>query len=760
MPGSENHWIGRPVPRAEDLFLIRGQGRYVSDIEFDNQWTMALVRSPHPHALIKSIRLDKAKELVGVHAVLTAESFERLKQPIPGMEPIAPTPLADQRVRYVGEPIVAILADNRYLAEDAIERVEISYEPLPVLTQAEDAVSSATKLHPEFGSNILDTVEYQSGDGKAALAHADHVIRATLKMGRVSAQPMEPRGIAAQFDPNTGGLLVYHSTQSVHRAQERIAQLLQLEKSQVHVIAPDVGGGFGVKNGSYPEEALVCFFAHHYQRAIKWNGDRFEEFLSTYQEREQIHDVELGLMHDGTIVGISDTYYQDNGAYPGGGVLVSRTTARNIPGPYRIPNIEIHGYAVMTNKVPQAPYRGAGRPQGHYVIERMLDRAADALGLDRIAIREKNLVRADDLPYTVGIPDMIYDSGNFPIAFSEAIERIDTETFRRRQEESLHKGQRLGLGIANYVEISAGFGFENVRLTLQPDGGILLTTGATGQGQGHRTSLAQVAAEALDLPLDQITVVEGDTGQIDKGIGTFGSRTMIMAGNAARISSEGFLKKAKARAADLLEAHVDDILCQSGRFFVEGVPSLSLSWADLARHREMDHLEPLAYEDSFTSQTPTYGFGCHAIIVNVDPNTCDIRIERYVIVHDGGTIINPLLANGQVIGGTVQGLGTALYEEMVYSPDGQPLTTSFLDYRLPGANESPDIEIYHQNHAAPSNPGGYKGVGEAGIIPSQALILSAVEDAFRDLHLKLNVAPITPGRLYQSLQELKGGDRR
>ncbi len=755
---TEPRLVGQPLPRVEDLALIQGQGQYVSDVHFDGQWAMALVRSPHAHAKILSIEVAAAKELAGVKAVITADPFEELKRPLPGMAPIAPPPLAYDRVFYVGQPVALILADNRYVAEDAAELVSVQYEALPALTDAIEAAADTLVLHPELGTNTLDRVQYESGEGKRALENADHVIRATLRLGRVSAQPMEPRAVAAHYDAIEQQLIVYDATQSVHRAQERIAEFLNMPPERIRVIAPEVGGGFGVKNGTYPEEALVVWCAVHFNNPVKWAGDRFEEFLSTYQEREQIHHVELGVNHDGTLVALVDTYFQDNGAFPGGGMIVCRTTARNLPGPYRIPHLFIDGRAVLTNKVPQAPYRGAGRPQGHYIIERMLDRAADTLGMDRVAIRMKNLVRSDDLPYHSGIPDVVYDSGDFPRTFQDLLNLVDVDACRARQREALKNGVRLGLGLSNYVEVSAGFGFEGVKIELGDRGRIRLSTGATGQGQGHRTALAQIAADALSIPIDRIEVVEGDTGSIAKGIGTFGSRTIIMAGNATEKTSVGLIEKAKLAAAKLLEAHVEDILFEAGQFHVKGVPSVALDWAELAEQWKREGEPPLVHEDAFGSNTPTYGFGSHAMIVRVDENTAGIQIERYVIVHDGGSIVNPLLANGQVIGGTVQGLGSALYEEMIYNEDGQPLTTSFLDYRLPGANESPDIEIHHRDYPAPNNPKGYKGVGEAGIIPSQAIVLSAVEDAFRDRGLHLDFAPVTPTRLFQALAALKGGD--
>ncbi len=746
-------WIGRSIPRVEDPMLVQGRGQYVSDVRFDRQWVMTLVRSPHAHAKIRTIRPEKAQRLPGVHAVITAFNMPDLGRPLPGMTPIAPPILAHQRVHYVGQPVAAILADNRYLAEDAADLVEVDYEPLPALIDAETAAGNELILHPDFGTNILEHIEISHGEGQNALKAADHVITATLKMGRVSAQPMEPRGVAAAYDADAGSLTIYHATQSVHRAKDRIAALLNLDPRLVRVITPEVGGGFGVKNGSYPEEALVAYLARHYQRPIKWAGDRFEEFLGTYQEREQTHHVKLGVKNDGSIVALVDTFFQDNGAFPGGGTLVAQSTARNLPGPYRIPNFTIDGYVVMTNKVPQAPYRGAGRPQGHYVIERMLDRAADQLGMDRADIRLKNLVRPQDFPYGTGIQGVTLDSGDYPAVFQELLNVIDVPEFRRRQQKALKDGIRLGLGLAACVEISAGFGFEGVRLQLEDDGRILCTTGATNQGQGHRTSLAQIAADTLKVPLHQIVVIEGDTDRIEKSIGTFGSRTMIMAGNATHIAGQGFITKARELAAHILEAHVDDVQFSDGRFSVKGVPGISLDWNALAHERRKSGSQPLIYEDYFSSNQPAAGFGAHAAIVRVDEDTAEVRIERYVILHDSGNVINPLLATGQVIGGIVQGLGSALYEEMLFGTDGQPLTTSFMDYRLPGANEMPDIEVHHRDYPAPTNPGGYKGVGEAGIIPSQAIVLAAVEDAFRDRGLVLEYAPVAPRRLFTVLNE-------
>jgi carbon-monoxide dehydrogenase large subunit len=748
-------YVGRPIPRVEDMPLLTGRGRYVSDVRFDGEWVMAVVRSTYAHARIVAVDTREARSLAGVHAVITVQDLPDLARPLADGSQVPVRALAADVVRYVGEPVAVVLAENRYVAEDAAERVNVSYDPLEAVADVEAALADRVILHPALGTNVVDHVHFARGDGAEALERADVVVSATLRMGRVSAQPMEPRGVVATYDAGTDQLTVYHSTQAVHRARDRIAAYLGVPPERVRVVTPDVGGGFGVKNGAYAEEALVAYLARHFRRPVRWAGDRFEEFLATYQEREQVHHVRLGVTRDGDIVALVDRFYQDNGAYAAGGPVVARTTARNLVGPYRIPHFAIDGFTVLTNKVPVAPYRGAGRPQGHFVIERMLDRAADLLGMDRAAIRARNLVRPEELPYDAGVPDVVYDSGDFPRALADLLTHIDYDGFRRRQAELRRQGRRIGLGLACYVEISGGFGFEGAHLTLMADGRIEVATGAASQGQGHRTALAQVAADRLLRPLDAVVVVEGDTARIARGFGTFGSRTMIMAGSATSAAAEELAERARRTAAERLEAAVEDVELTPEGFAVRGVPGRTCSWTELARWLAERGVPPLTAEAYFSADVPTFGFGAHALEVSVDPATARVTLERYVILHDGGTVVNPLLSDGQVIGGAVQGLGSALTEEMVYGPDGQPLTTTFLDYVLPGATEMPDIEILHRNYPAPTNPRGFKGVGEAGIIPSQAVVLAAVEDAFRDRGLKLDMAPVTPKRLFEALAALE-----
>lgn len=741
-------YIGQRLPRVEDQPLIRGEGRYVGDFHDSAQWVAAIVRSTHGHAKISSIDASSAEKVPGVHGVYTAASHPELGRPMPGDGTPSQSPLARDRVRYVGEPVAMVLADNRYIAEDAAELVAIQYQALPAVTSIEQAQTQDILLHPDLGTNTADQAHETRGTGSEAFAACDVIIEETFSMGRVSAQPMEPRGLFARYLPETGGLLVHYPTQSVFGAKGRIVEFLGLDPEQVQVVSPDVGGGFGAKNGAYPEEFLVTWAAIRFQRPVKWTGDRFEEFLATTHEREQVHHAKLGLTQSGRIVALEDIYYQDNGAYPNRGGIPFHHTVDNLIGPYDIPNVSIAGHMMLTNKVPQAPYRGAGRPQGHFVIERLMDRAAAALDMDRSEIRMKNLYTGGSVSGTGN-----FDSGDFRATFQTLLNQVDYTHREERRSQALAEGRYVGLGIANAVEISGGFGFEGAHLTLLEDGRVQLATGAVAHGQGHRTALAQIVADALDIRFEQIVVQEGDTRHIGRGIGTFASRTAIMAGNAAREGSQQFLAKLKNLAAERLEADSADIVWENGQFFVRGVPAHAVTLQDLAAYAKSNGQDAVAVEHYYQSKGAAYGFGSHAVTVEVDRATGGVRVMDYCIVHDGGRIINPLLADGQVIGGTVQGLGTALLEEMIYDETGQPLTTSFLDYQLPGAVESPDITIVHANFPAPGNPEGIKGVGEAGIIPSQAVVLSAIEDALKPLGVTLNHAPVTPKRLFQALEK-------
>jgi carbon-monoxide dehydrogenase large subunit len=511
-----------------------------------------------------------------------------------------------------------------------------------------------------------------------------------------------------------------------------------------------------VKNRLYPEDALAAYLAMRTGRPVKWVGDRREEFLSTNQERDQVHEAALGVRRDGTIVALVDHFVQDNGAYCMAGLVVPETTCVSLPGPYRVPNIAVEGVVVLTNKVPVSPYRGAGRPQGTFVMERLLDLAADALGQSRVAIRDANLLRPQDLPYRSGVRyrdvPLEIREGDFPAIMHAALDHLELQDLAREKADLARQGRLLGLGLANYLEISSGLGFEGAKVRLAEDGMIEIASGSASQGQGHPTMLAQIAADRLGVEMERIRVIEGDTGAIARGIGTFGSRTTVMAGNAVSAAARVFREKLLAEAAERLEASPADLVLRDGAVYVEGVPARALLLSTLAADEALR--DRLTVEHYYQTEEPALGMGTHAVLVEIDRETLALRLRRYVIVHDAGVVVNPLSADGQTIGAAVQGLGTTLYEELHLDESGQPLNTSFMDYLLPGAVEMPDFEIHEREFPATSNPEGFKGLAEGGIMPPMAAVLSAVEDALAIPGLHLEEIPVTPAKLHALLSRL------
>lgn len=742
--------IGSALPRREDERLVRGQGRYVTDLAFPGQLFAVFVRSSHAHARLGTIDIRAALQVPGILAVLTAPDLGPAWKPLPGSDECPRYPLARDVVRHVGEPVAVVIAENRYRGEDAAERVAVDYDPLPAVTDVE-APASEVPLFPGRPDNVYLKRHETVGDGRSALDSAPVVVEATLRLARVAGQPMEPRGIVAHPGGEGGvALTVYEATQGVHGARTRIAGWLGLPEDRVRVLAPDVGGGFGVKNGAYPEEALVPYLALRWERPVAWLGDRLEEFLATNQSREQVHHARLGVSREGRIIALVDHFDQDNGAYPAGGPIVLHSTLFNMAGPYRIGHVDVIGRGILTNKVPVGPYRGAGRPEANFVIERLLDRAADALGMDRAEIRRRNLVRPADLPHATGLGPVL-ENGDYPTAFAALLEQSGYEAFRDEQSEARSHGRYLGLGVAAYLESSGG-AFEMARLTLQSDGTVLLATGAASQGQGHETALSQVVAASLDVPLEAVRVVEGDTAAVPRGIGTFGSRTMVTAGGSARQAAVALRTQIIERAADLLEAHPDDLDWDQGTITVAGVPARRLTLRDLAAAAP----EPLAAEAA-DPVSGTFGFGGQAIKVSVDPETGIVSVLECLIVHDGGRIVNPLLAEGQIVGAAVQGLGTALFEEVSYDQDGQPINTSFIDYLLPSADTVPEFRLIHHTAPAAHIPGGFKGIGEAGIIPSQAALAAAVEDALAPFGFVVDRMPVRPQTIVMHMRQSREG---
>ncbi|MER3456268.1 MAG: xanthine dehydrogenase [candidate division GAL15 bacterium] len=779
-------WIGQAVPRKEDPRLLTGRGRFVADIQPPGVAHMVVVRSTHAHARILGVNLSEARAQPGVFLAKAARDFD---PPFPRLPPIVSHPamrhampyvLAEQVVRYVGEPVAVVVARNRYEAEDAAERVEVSYEELPAVVDPEAAQrADSPQLHPEAPGNVMAYVPIRVGDPGTAFGRADHVIRARLRIRRCSPQPMETRAVVVEPDLRGGRpeLRVWLTTQSPHTARRILAYVLGMEEERIRVIAPDVGGGFGAKNRFYPEYALAARLALELGRPVKWVEDRVEDFLSTYQERDQIQELELALDAEGRVLGLRGRVVSDNGAYDSSfGIVPPLTTAMTLVGPYRIPNIAVDVVCVYTHKTPLAPYRGAGRPQGVFGIERLMDLAADALGLDPAELRRRNLLSPEDLPYDTGVPrrdglgTMVYDSGDYPALFQRALGLLDYEGWRARQREAWRAGRYIGIGVVPYVEMSGLGLYETATVRVGSSGRIHVYAGCASQGQGHETVLAQIVAERLGVRFEDVEVVVGDTGLVPTGIGTFASRSAVAAGNAVREAALLVRSKALRVAAHLLEASPDDLELTDGVVRVRGAPDRAVALrtlAQLASGPNLDatrvprglrfsaDLQPgLEATYSFDAGALNYAYGTHAAVVEVDPRTGFVRILRYVIAHDCGVELNPALVEGQVLGGFAQGIGNALYEELVWDGAGQPLVRTYADYLIPTVGEVPEVVVVHTETPSPSNPEGVKGVGEGGTMPVPAVLNAAAEDALRPFRVRLLESPLRPEHVLEALGEL------
>jgi carbon-monoxide dehydrogenase large subunit len=738
--------IGDPVPRREDRRLLTGRGHYVGDIAAPDSLHLAFARSPHAHARITGVDLDAARRAPGVVAVWDAAELSMPDLPAFTMgDRFRATPqpaLADGRVLFVGQPVVAVLAVDRYRAEDACDLVDVSYEPLPPVLDPRFP-DAGPPLHGG-STNVVGENTLRQGEGRSALRGAAHVVSVSLRLGRVVGNPMEPRAVLVSYDESSGRLEVQAATQGVFGLRRSIAQWLSLEERQVHVSAPDIGGGFGLKNRLYPEDAVASAMALRLRLPVRWTGDRQEEFLATNQERDQYHEAQIGVDGAGRIVAVVDDYIQDGGAFCAAAAIPFGTTAISIPGPYRIPHLDVHGTLVATNKVPVGPYRGAGRPQGNFVMERLLDAAADALNIDRIEIRRRNLITPEDLPYETA-SHIRYDHGNFPAMLRRAEGAIDHPRFRERQQAARDAGRRIGLGVVDYVELSAGGGFEDAVYRLLPGGIVEVSSGSSSQGQGHETAFAQVVSERLGLPLEQIVIREADTDRVTRGVGTFGSRSMTISGNALADGAEKFKTTLLEEAARRLEASIEDLTYDSGTVSVQGVPVRSVTLRELAGEHRIEAT------GSFTASGQEYAFGVHAVTVEVDAETGLVKLLDYLICHDAGRTVNPLLADGQTIGGTVQGLGTVMYEELGIDGAGQPENASLMDYLMPSAADMPVFTIIPQDYRSTGNPEGFKGLAEGGTIPPMAAVLSAVEDALGPGKIHLRTLPLKPDALLQAM---------
>ncbi len=783
--------FGEPVRRREDARLILGKGRYLDDIGH-SALAAAFVRSPHAHARIVDIDVEGALDVDGLVAIYTYEDLHGpMAEPLPVLIPHpqmhAPRtgyPLADGEVNHVGEPIVMVVATDRYVAEDVCDRIVVTYEELPVVVGVDAAHAAAAAVHEEIPDNVAARHHQETGDVDAALAGSPHTLSFTQYIERSACMPMEGKGVHAKWDADDGSLRVYTSTQASTSVRAAIAAKLELSLDKVEVIAPDVGGGFGVKIvHPWPEELLVPLAAIALQAEVKWAEDRREHFISSAHEREQRQEITVGYDDDGRITALDVHIWHDNGAYTPYGIIVPIVTATQLVGPYALPVYRVVVESVYTNTVIVTPYRGAGRPQGCYAMERTMDRVADDLGLDRALVRERNLIRADQFPYDHRLTfqdgrPVIYDSGDYPGLLDRLRALVgwsETDTMRA---EAAARGKLLGVGMAMYVEGTGPGPYEGGHVQVLGSGKVLVSTGLTSQGQGHETVFAQIVASELGVPIEDIEVTTGDTRRFGYAVGTFASRAAVMSGNAIALAARGVREKALRIAADVLEADPSDLEIEEGVVQVRGTPGASIplrtvavlsnplryAFDEAAKQATQfarpgsDDKPPVAvgdapgleHRDYYSPIRSTFASGAHAAIVEIDPATWEIDIVKYAVVHDCGNVVNPMIVEGQVHGGVAQGVGGALYERMAYDKDGQLQNASFMDFLMPYASEVPDIDIDHQSTPSPLNPLGIKGAGEAGVIPGSAALASAIEDA---VGRRIAAMPTSPTELYDLMRD-------
>ena len=720
--------------------------------------------------------------------MLTAAELGALNQPTPLLiphpeltHPRTPPPLAVDEVRYAGELVTLIVADDRYRAEDAAQLIDVEYEPLPAVVDLEAAgANDSPRVHADVPENRAARVTQRVGDPDAVFASAAHVFSERLVIERSCGSPLETRGVVADYDARTGMLRAWISTQAPLPIKNGLARLFGLPEFKVEVIAPDVGGGFGTKIMLfYPEEILIPAAAIRLGRAVKWIEDRAEHLTSSSQERGQLHEVEVATDEAGRILGLRDRFLHDAGAYTPYGIIVPLITSTQLPGPYRLRHYHVEFEVCYTNKVMVTPYRGAGRPHGAFVMERIIGRIARELGLEPSEVRRRNFIQPHEFPWDVGLTfqdggPTRYDSGDYPAGLEMALERIGFGRFRERQRAARAEGRHIGLGVACYVE-GTGIGpYEGAHVRVEPSGSVYVATGLTTQGQGHQTTFAQIAADALGCDPASVTVVTGDTGRFNWGAGTFASRALVTAGNAVASAAGKVRDKALHLAAELLEVAPHDLEVRDGAINVKGLPDRRLTLGALAtvanpiryaygkeaaeaalrlvKPREgavlRDGEEPgLEARGFYAPPHATFASGCHAAVVEVDVDTGVVRVLQYVVQHDCGRIVNPTIVEGQIHGGVAQGIGGALYEKLCFDTTGQPLTQTFMEFHIPTAKEVPFIDVVHLETLSPLNPLGVKGVGEAGAIPVPALVAEAVEDALAPFGVRISEMPLNPERI-------------
>jgi aerobic carbon-monoxide dehydrogenase large subunit len=765
-------WVGKKLKRKEDPRLIQGISHYTDDLKMPGMLHCAFVRSPMAHAEIREIRTDAARALPGVVGVYTYDDLSGLGMvpcaiQMPDLKVPKHPVLAAGRVRYVGEPVVAVVAEDLYIARDAVELVEVDYDPLPVVVNMEKALTKESPLvHQDFGSNRSFTHALKNGDIEAAFKKADRVVRQRMTNQRLAPAAMETRGVVAEYLPGENRLTVWSSTQIPHLLRTQISVLVGLPETAVRVITPEVGGGFGSKLNVYREEGFVPWAAMKLGRPVKWTETRRENIAATIHGRDTINDVELALKKDGTVLGLRVRILADVGAYhqlltP----LIPQLTALMLAGCYKIPAIDIQIQGVFTNKMATDAYRGAGRPEATYIIERIMEMAARELGMDAAQFRLKNFPQPKEFPFTT-ITGLTYDSAKYQESIKRALQLSGYDGLRKRQKNGWKNGKYYGVGVSTYVEICAigpsaatpAGGWESGTVRIEPTGKVTILTGASPHGQGEETTFAQLIADELGISPEDINVVHGDTLAVPYGIGTFGSRATAVGGTAAYLATQKLKTKLATLAGHLLGAKPADIVIGQGQLTAKGGKK-SISFGELVMAAYTARNIPPGFEPGleathfFEPSNFTFPFGAHIASVEVDGETGEVKIEKYVAVDDCGNVINPMIVEGQIHGGIAQGIGQAMWEELIYDDEGQLATGTLMDYAMPRAHFFPEFTLDRTVTPSPVNPMGVKGVGEAGTIGSTPCIVNAVCDALSPLGVKHIDMPLKPERVWKAISQ-------
>ena len=774
--------VGMPIRRTEDPRLLTGNGEYTADRKPDRALHVAFRRSEQPHARILRINATQALTAPGVVAVFTADDVAEDYKPVipfsrmPNYYATPITALASKKVRYVGEAVVAVIAEDRYLAEDAVELIDIAYAPLGAVTDPEYAASeNAPLLHEEAATNVLIAREFKKGDAAADLAAAHVRVRDRFEMTRKAGLAIEPRSYCAEFESRRDSITLYTSSNIPGIVRDALAESLDLPGSRLRVVAPDVGGSFGSKGSLYPEEILLCVAAKKLRRSLKWTADRLEDISSSSQAFAEIVDAEMGFDANGIAVALEADVIGDVGAYsiyPWTCGLEPVQVVSFLPGPYKIRSYRGAVRGVATNKPPTGPYRGVGRPISTFVVERLMDMGARALGIDPLEIRRRNLVREDEFPYRIA-SGIIWDKAGFVECLEAAVQAGDYEKLRSQQRAARAQGRYFGIGLASYAELTGigsriavapgmpiNTGSETAKIRIDSTGAITAAFGVASHGQGLETTLAQIIADDLGARFDDIRVVQGDSDAVPMSTGTYASRSAVLGGGAAKHASLILREKMRKVASHLLEAAADDIDVADGRATVTGTDR-AVTFRQIAKavYSDMRTLPVEARQELEASYTydpinGTTACATHLAAVEVDPTTCFVKIHKYVVAEDCGRIINPMIVDGQVHGGVAQGIGAALYEEVIYDVDGQLVSASLADYVIPSAVEIPHMDVVHIESCS-AVAGGFRGMGEGGTIGAPAAIANAVSDALSPLDINVSILPVTPERIFGLLEQAR-----